>query len=222
MKDAKTYKFFPFAARDKKFQQIIYKNRCVLVPLAKDAWPQHMCGYAVFKKTDIPKDWWGNYNAPGLQQLLVHGGITYCRQFEVPNQKNIERRYERKIDKLYADNKMEAMKRMNAANKLREEMNLELSKSDEGYVVFGFDCGHYQDAENPLLKDPNHVMILTEQMESQLMKFKDSYEQYRDAEGVVKNVVRKSIMENVHREADIRLEPGFGAMIDMLSGEGDE
>lgn len=227
MKENETYKFFPFTVKD-AYQRIIYKNRCVLVP--KDgASLKHLCGYVAFKKTDIPKDWWGDYNAPGLQKLLVHGGITYCAQHAVPNQKKIEKKYEDMIHALYEKENQPIrvegdaiMQRMHKANQLRKEKNLELSKSDEGYVVFGFDCGHYNDEQNQSLKDPNHVMILTEQMESQLLKFKESYDDYKNAEGVIKNVVRKAIMENVHREADINLEPGFGAILEMISGEDED
>jgi len=226
MSSSEKYNFFPFNIRDKKYKKVTYKNRCVLVPLEgnKD-YLRHLCGYAVFKKTDIPKDWWGNYNAPGLQELNVHGGITYCRQFKVPNQAKIEKKFHDQIDALYDISNRETYdhekvsKRMKEVKRLEKECNDELSKSDEGYIVFGFDCGHYRDAENPNLKDPNHVMILTEQMDTLLKKFKESYEDYRDADGVTKHVVRKSIMANVNREAEIQCELGFGGLINLLSGE---
>lgn len=227
MKDVNKYRFFPFNIRDKKYTKIVYKNRCVLVPLEgnKDQL-RHLCGYVTFKKTDIPKDWWGNYGAPGLQELNIHGGITYCKQFKVPNQAKIEKEFHDQIDKLYKNvdrskgyDHESVSNRIKETNKLYKACNDKLSESAEGYVVFGFDCGHYKDSENPNLKDPNHVMILTEQMDTLLRKFKESYEDYRDAAGVTKSVVRNSIIANVNREADIQCELGFGALLNLLSGE---
>ena len=204
MKNKPTYNFYPFNHKTEEFDVIIYKNRCVL-----------------FKKTDVPKDWWGDYNAPGLQQLMIHGGLTYCQQAEVPNQKKITEKFNKKIKQLYEKEKSgdhkQAMSMLDKKSKLIKDLNSELAKSDEGYVVFGFDCGHYKDKENANLKDPNHVMILTEQMESQLLKFKESYEEYKNAHEAVKGIVRKTIMTNIHREADIQCEMGFGAMLDLLA-----
>lgn len=215
--------FYPFDHDDPTLDKIAYKNRCVLFPKKNAPEWRTACGYVVLKKTDIPSDWWGNYDAPGLQRLMIHGGLTYCQQVQVPNQKEIVENYRKKIEKLRKDDGDKSLKgiskRMDRERKLMVELNNELSKSPEGYVVFGFDCGHHGDAENKDLKDPNHVMILTEQMESQLVKFAEVYDQYKNANDAVKDVVRKSIMANIHREADIQCEMGFGAMLEMLGGE---
>lgn len=39
----------------------------------------HLCGYCAFKDDEIPAEWRGNYDAPGLQYLNIHGGITYAK-----------------------------------------------------------------------------------------------------------------------------------------------
>jgi len=41
--------------------------------------PTHLSGYVALPKVKVPREWWGNYKADGLQSLNVHGGITYCR-----------------------------------------------------------------------------------------------------------------------------------------------
>lgn len=214
------FKFYPFDHKDSKIDKIVYKNRCVLFP-NKDAesW-RSPCGYVALKKTSIPSDWWGNYNAVGLQRLMIHGGLTYCRQEMVPGQTELQEKYLKKRleldDEDIKDSTERALKKMDRRMKLEEDFNSELSASPEGYVVFGFDCGHYRDDQNENLKDPNHVMMLVEQMESQLIKFAEVYDQYKNANDAIKDVVRKSIMANIHREADIQCEMGFGALLEIL------
>ena len=39
----------------------------------------HLCGYVALKKEQVPREWWGNYDADALQYLNVHGGLTYCK-----------------------------------------------------------------------------------------------------------------------------------------------
>ncbi len=245
MEKVQPYNFYPFVVSEEKFKKIVYKNRCVIIPIlnkeeieAEKLINMHvklnfsmnfMRGYVVLKKTDIPKDWWGNLSAPGLQKLMIHGGLTYCEQKNVPNQDKIEAEYFRKLKKLYESEKTvdvknvkTAISRIDKRTLYHNKMNAELSKSNEGYVVFGFDCGHHGDFENEHLKDPNHVMILTEQMEQQLLKFAERYEDYKNAEGVVKNVVQKAIMDEVRRDADIQCEMSFDAMLDILSGKDED
>jgi len=38
----------------------------------------HLCGYCAFDDEEIPSHWRGNYDAPGLQFLAIHGGLTYA------------------------------------------------------------------------------------------------------------------------------------------------
>jgi hypothetical protein len=42
----------------------------------------HLCGYVTMKKEDVAKEWWGNYDADGLQYLAVHGGLTYASEHD--------------------------------------------------------------------------------------------------------------------------------------------
>jgi hypothetical protein len=38
----------------------------------------HLCGYCAFADAEIPAAWRGSYDAPGLQLLAIHGGLTYA------------------------------------------------------------------------------------------------------------------------------------------------
>lgn len=221
------FDFYPFNFKDGEI--IRYKNRAITKRAPSknpfyDSYFRFWCGYTCLKKTDVPKDWWGNYKAPGLQLLKISGGITYCRQAMVPGQEEILKKFRKKIDslnkwheKLKNKTHEKGLKLLQGKMKLEKEYNDELSKSDEGYVVFGFDCGHHGDENDPLLKDPNHVMMLTEQMEFQLLKFKEHYYEYRDAHPSVQNIVRKTIIDNVRREADFDTTMGLGEMIHIIT-----
>ena len=43
-----------------------------------DCCGMHLCGYVALADDAIPEEWRGNYDAPGLQFLAVHGGLTYA------------------------------------------------------------------------------------------------------------------------------------------------
>jgi hypothetical protein len=64
--------FYPFNCED---LQSIEDNKAVTlnVPIG------NLCGYCALPKTSVPCEWWGNYNADGLQFLKIHGRITYCQ-----------------------------------------------------------------------------------------------------------------------------------------------
>lgn len=64
------FTFYPF--NYKGFKKV-ENNKCVIRTHLG-----HLCGYVAFNVSDIPKDWAGNYNAPGLQHLNVHGGLTFA------------------------------------------------------------------------------------------------------------------------------------------------
>lgn len=40
---------------------------------------EHLCGYVQLAHEAIPAEWWGSYDAPGLQFLAIHGGPTYAK-----------------------------------------------------------------------------------------------------------------------------------------------
>lgn len=39
---------------------------------------EHLNGYCAFPLGELPAEWAGDYNAPGLQLLAISGGITYA------------------------------------------------------------------------------------------------------------------------------------------------
>jgi len=128
----------------------------------------HLCGYVAFNKKDIPQAWHGSYDAPGLQGLNIHGGLTFCDV-----------------------------------------------KEDE--VIFGFDCAHLDDDENPDLLDVDYVMGLTKQMEQQLIAYKQHFTRFKR---LTKNSkLRGKILDEVRGTATVNCEFGFGTMIGLLAGE---
>lgn len=220
------YNFYPFNYPEERGKKWMYNNRCV-------TWPEkfHMCGYVVFPKKKIPKDWWGNYEAPGLQRLAIHGGITYCEIEGATDQEKYEQLYKESTEKFDAEhdkapaprNLEEATFRINMRGKLKKELTKNLCKTDEGFVIFGFDTAHSGDNENADLKNPDHVMMLTEQMQEQLTRFADVYEQFVEAgkNPVTRSPVQKAIVQEVRRHATLKVGVGMGQMIEVLSGEVD-
>jgi len=216
------YNFYPF--NYDKGRVIRYKNRIVIK--IDTGYNMFWNGYVLLKKSDIPKDWWGNYNAPGLSQLNIYGGITYCRQEGVPGQDIYDQKLKQDLED-YSNNNPDRVN-MNAIDKyfvgkrkIIEAYNNKLSESNEGYVVFGFDTNHLDDDKNPDLKDPDYIMRLTEQMQDQLLLFRDKYEEYKNAHDSVKSIVRKTIIDNIRREADIQCELGLNGLLDKLIGPED-
>lgn len=218
------FNFYPFNLEKHRngepVEKWVYKNRCVLKNVLAPGL-SFLCGYVVLAKKDIPKDWWGDYSAPGLQQLAIHGGLTFC---EIEGSLDQETHYEEYVEALNSmKEEWSFQKRMDVREKLRKEYIAKCSKTDQGYVVFGFDCGHAFDESNPSLKDPNHVMMLVEQMHNQLVKFASLYQDYLEAGNnpVIKNVKRKAIMTDVLNEAELVTGTSFGHMIDLLAGKVD-
>jgi hypothetical protein len=201
------YDFFPFnltEARDgTPVKKWVYKNKCVIENKIV-GYHTFFCGYVVFPKKDIPADWWGNYDAPGLQQLAVHGGLTLCEIYEAKDQEEYVKKYELERVKLDSDRNVD----FNKYAELKKELLFNLSKTPDGYVVFGFDCGHYNDDKNPDLKDPNHVMMLVEQMEDQLTEFAKVYNQYLECN----TEEQAQLMEKVTADASLRTEMGIGRL----------
>lgn len=230
----KSFDFYPFNYPYPE-RRWIYKNRCVLkvqheipsnVPEEVKIFlgDYHLCGYVTLPKTAVPKDWWGNYEAPGLTRLAIHGNLTYCQVEGDPNQKEILSEYRETMENLLKK-KPDGLKALSAFfNKKKamdEWMKREFQKNDEGYVVFGFDCNHLNDHDDPNLKDPNHVMMLTEQMEQQLLDFAERYQEYIDASKnpATENFVQTTIIREILRKADFKTKIGFGGMLNILTGK---
>jgi hypothetical protein len=159
------YDFYPFTYPHEKW---VYKNRCVikiehkmpeglppdLIEMHRRFMPEsHLCGYVILPKNSVPKDWWGSYDAPGLNSLAIHGNITYCELEGVPDQENISKRYRDAIANFYAewekDKGSDPMQYIEKKMAIKKAYVADLSVSPEGFVVFGFDCNHHGDAQNP-------------------------------------------------------------------------
>lgn len=82
------------------------------------------------------------------------------------------------------------------------------------YTVFGFDCAHAGDEHNKDLRDPNHVMKLTKQMEHLLLSYAECIGDWRKAD----RETRLNIIDDINKSAQIPCSPGFGAMVGALGG----
>lgn len=82
------------------------------------------------------------------------------------------------------------------------------------YVVFGFDCAHLHDDENPLLQDPEHVMKLAQDMESLLLVYAGKLKENPP----INEEDRLAIIDEVNKTSQFENDFGFGAMIELLCG----
>ena len=105
------------------------------------------------------------------------------------------------------------MEKFKKQQKVRLKANQRTAKLEDSYVVFGFDCAHLHDEDNRLLYDKEHIMLLVEKMERQLMDYAKIYDKWKKMNR--KNQVKA--IEYITGERDME-NIGFGAMIDMLSG----
>lgn len=235
------YDFYPFTYPHEKW---VYKNRCVIkverklppgLPpdvasaMRKLMSESHLNGYVTLPKSKVPKDWWGNTDAPGLNRLAIHGNITYCEIEDVPHQERYFEEYKEALDKHYKrwENKIGKGGLDQANLYMKEKIAIKkayidkLSQTEVGYVVFGFDCNHHGDAQNPAVHDVNHVMMLTEQMENQLLLFADRYQEYIDAENTpaTTEIVQTTIIREIRRQAELKTQMGLGGMLDILMGK---
>jgi len=208
------YNFFPFnlteAHDGTPVKKWVYKNKCV-VENKIGLFKTFLCGYVVLPKKDLPPEWWGNYDAVGLQQLAIHGGLTFCEIYEAKDQEIYQKKYEDARDALSEASPLDA--KLQDFLNLKRQFQENLSLTNDGYVVFGFDCAHFNDDTNPDLKDPNHVMMLVEQMEDQLIEFANVYYQYI----ISSDEERTQIMERVLADAPLRTEMGIGRMLEILA-----
>lgn len=168
--------------------------------------------------------------------MNIHGGITYCEIEGCDGQKAIDKWYNNKTKKTAEEesrvvekaekekmNNKDKIKLFNNMMAKREELRKEyinkLKACPNGYVIFGFDCSHYNDHKNPMLKDVNHVMMLTEQMEIQLREFAKVYSEYIGTPDIGKDYIQRTIINNIRSKADIQCDKGFGEVLDILSGK---
>lgn len=81
-----------------------------------------------------------------------------------------------------------------------------------GYCIFGFDCAHAGDDDDPNMLDPEYVMILVDKMEEQLLSYKKIIRKWRNAD----TEKRLELLDEIRGTTTEQL--GFGAMIDIMSG----
>lgn len=210
------YNFYPFRG-GKNYELVLVEGNKAVIRMKTTYSRAPYNGYVVFHTKDIPKDWWGNYNAGALQYLDIHGGITFCECYNNDikvNKKNIDKTKKKleKVEEKTEDSK-DYMNKFKKQQGVRLKANKELAELDNSYIVFGFDCAHSGDETNMLLKNPEHVMLLVEKMEKQLMDYAKIYEKWKkmDREKQIKAI------EYITGERNMN-ELGFGAMIDMLAG----
>lgn len=91
---------------------------------------------------------------------------------------------------------------------------LTFGKQFGDWCVFGFDCGHYEDDQNPSLRDPGYVMDLAYQMRNQMVAYRERLPEWRAAS----RERRIEIVEEINKTARLPTGWGFGAMIGMLGG----
>ena len=72
------YNFYPFDGKGKYQIALVKGNKAVTSTPATYGAPYN--GYVALHKRNVPKKWWGDYNADALQYLVVHGGFTYCEK----------------------------------------------------------------------------------------------------------------------------------------------
>ena len=82
------------------------------------------------------------------------------------------------------------------------------------YTVFGFDCAHCDDAENPKLYKLDYVIELTEQMEKQILEYAKRYKEWQKA-----NKERKlKILDEIRATAKHETEFGLGGLLGIMFG----
>lgn len=205
------YNFYPFID-GKDYELVLVNDNKAVIKMNTTYHRAPYNGYVVFPTKDIPKDWWGNYNAGALQYLDIHGGITYCEVYNNDEPELREKIY-KQIQKVRSVKGIDWQEKWEATKKLELKASKKIGSLDNSYVVFGFDCAHSGDEENIRLRDPRYVMMLTEKMEEHLVKYSKIYDEWKkmNREEQIKAI------EEITGEIKIN-ELGMGAMIDVLLG----
>ena len=88
------------------------------------------------------------------------------------------------------------------------------AKLEGDWAVFGFDCSHHNDANNPNCQDPNWVMAQAKQLETLLLAYAERIVEWRQAN----RERRIEILEEVNSLGEVSNDLGFGAMLSALFG----
>lgn len=203
----KHYKQKPFLLRD---------GNCFVIRVDKEKLPEieglsrdtlsilqdsHYNGYVIYHRSEIPEELHGVYDAEGLQSLSIHGGITYA---EVgPFKKKEYTKIRKKLRNKYPD------------FFVRMEL-FRIAKKEHPYqfICFGFDCAHAGDENRKELKDPQHVMSLTKQMDAQIRRLTHVYPYFKEADDRSK----RGVLDLIQNEATLETGWGLGGMLNAMSG----
>lgn len=206
----------------------------MMSPTMKYIMEGHYNGYVALRKWRIPYQWWSNPNAEGLSYLSIHGGITYCHtqssnelfavllEFFLTVSHKLQKVVAGIFRKFEVEDTIKKDKNgfpnmpvfMKVDIFFRNYINPFIEILFGDLVVFGFDCAHAGDEDNPKLRDHLIVMLLTEQMERQLLEFAKVYPKWLKAS----REDRVIMMDKVRTGEKFKEELGFGAMLDILSG----
>lgn len=176
------YNFYPFC-RGENYKLVLVKGNKAVIKMETTYDRAPYNGYVVFPAKEIPKDWWGNYNAGALQYLDIHGGISFCgccnNDVKV-NKKHIDKT-SKKLDEVKerSEDSKGYMDKFKKRQMIRLKANKELAKLNDSYIVFGFDCAHSGDDMDECLYHKEHIMLLVEKMEKQLMDYAGIYEKWK-------------------------------------------
>ena len=86
--------------------------------------------------------------------------------------------------------------------------------TDETTIVFGLDCAHAGDDDNPDLQNPDHVYHLVEDMETLISVYADRIQAWRAASPHD----RMAIIDEINALAQFREGFGTPALVDMMRG----
>lgn len=204
------YNFYPFIDGE-DYELVLVKDNKAVIKMKTSYMRAPYNGYVVFPTKDIPKDWWGNYNAGALQYLDIHGGITYCEVYNNDEPELREKIY-KQIQKVRSVIGIDWQEKWKETRKLELKASKKIGSLNNSYVVFGFDCAHSGDEENTRLRDPKYIMMLTEKMEDHLVKYSKIYDEWKK----MNREEQIKIIEKITGQIKIN-ELGFGAMIDILT-----
>ena len=210
------YNFYPFTTKG-DYKVALLKENKVVIERGSHFMSAPYNGYVAFPCNDIPKDWWGDYNAGALQYLDIHGGITFCECYindAVKNEEYIDKT-RKKLARIKAKDETSEgfMKKHERQMATRLRANRTLAMQDNTYIVFGFDCGHLHDADDRRLYNPEYVMELVEKMEQQLLAYAKVYDDWKKAS----REKRIEITEKLVGQVDTH-NMGIGGLLNMMMG----
>ena len=94
------------------------------------------------------------------------------------------------------------------------------AQGDEDGMVYGFDCNHHGDSENPQVEDIEWVKAECERMARGILLAAEYEEEYLTSEGDARGeVLDRYIAQCREENMDLKFNENFGVMINLLAGE---